>query len=360
MPTCAGCKKSIKDSYLTALHQDWHAACFVCAGCRQVIQGSFLEKDGQPYHEACFHQRFSPRCAACQQPITGRYLTALDQPWHPQHFTCAGCKTVLDGTRFFERDGKPYCPACFHDRFTPKCQICQAPLIDEYLSDYWGNRYCQRHPAEYPNCFSCGRLVCQGITSGGVSYPDGRAVCTLCRATAIDRLDQGKAALSEVRQSLAKLGVDLGRQAIPFRLVAQTELVSLSTADYATDPAGLTRNQVWKQNGQEVRREVQEILILHGLAGEHFCTVAAHELAHAWLFLNHFPRLKPLDEEGFCELVEYLWLKGRSDERAAYRTHLIETNDDPVYGAGFQAAYRVYQRQGLSGVLDRLRRLRHL
>ena len=82
-----------------------------------------------------------------------------------------------------------------------------------------------------------------------------------------------------------------------------------STKDHAQEPVGMARTRLWTENGRVVRREVEEILILHGLPEEHFATAAADELGHAWLILNAYPELAPLVEEGICELFASLWLE---------------------------------------------------
>jgi hypothetical protein len=78
--------------------------------------------------------------------------------------------------------------------------------------------------------------------------------------------------------------------------------------------------------------------------------IAAHELTHSYLFLHAFPDLAPLVEEGLCELAEYLWLKRQGTPEAAYRMKVMEGNDDPVYGRGFQAARRGMEQIGVTGM----------
>ena len=69
-------------------------------------------------------------CAACNKPIIGQVCTALGKAWHPEHFTCCICDTQLGTKTFFERDGKPYCEADYHEKFAPKCFACNGPILD--------------------------------------------------------------------------------------------------------------------------------------------------------------------------------------------------------------------------------------
>jgi hypothetical protein len=359
MPTCAGCGKTLVGDYVSALGADWHSACFRCAGCGRALAGvRFIEHDGQAYHADCYHERFSPRCAGCGEPISGSYTNALGSSWHAEHFVCARCRTPFAGRTFYERDGKAYCENDYHLLFSTRCAVCGEPMRESYSVNLWGDSYCTRHNDELDKCYSCGRPISAGLTGGGVRYYDGRSACNLCRRIAVDDPAEGESVVVGVRQLLAKLGMDLGGARVPLRLVEQGELIRLSTRSYAPDPSGMARTRLWTQNGRVVRREVEEILVLHGLSREHFSTVAAHELGHAWLFLNAFPELPPHVEEGICELCEYLWLKQQGTPAAQYRLAVMDASKDPVYGAGFHAARRALEGRSLPALLDYVRQHR--
>jgi hypothetical protein len=89
---------------------------------------------------------------------------------------------------------------------------------------------------------------------------------------------------------------------------------------------------------------------LHGLPREHTAVVIAHELGHAWLFLNAFPELPLHVEEGLCELCEYLWLNQQHTPEAKNRLKLLRQNKS-IYGAGFQGARNALQGRSLSLLL---------
>lgn len=357
MPLCAGCKKEIIGEYVQALGAAWHRACFRCAECGKAIgREGFIEHGGEVYHAAC-HARFSPRCAACGQPIAGRYTNALGKSWHEEHFVCARCGRPFAGGRFFEKDGRAYCEADYHSLFSPQCVVCGEPLRGRYIVNLWGDQYCERHN-DLPKCYSCGRPIGERLTGGGSRYRDGRHMCRRCRRTAIDDVKEGERVMSKARQALAREGMNLGAARIPLRLMGQEELSSRSRQGYVTDPSGMACTREWTQGGSMVRREVEEVLVLHGLPEEHFATVAAHELGHAWLFLNNYPQLPPQVEEGICELCEYLWLRKQGTPEARYRLELMESSKDPVYGVGFHAARRALEGRSLAALLEYVRRER--
>lgn len=357
MPTCFGCKRPITGAYVTALDRTWHADCFRCAGCgRPIGENSFYTHEGRPYHAGCYHERFSPRCAGCGKVITGAYTTAMGKTWHPEHFVCAAGGEPIGGRRYFEKDGKAYCETHYWERFGKRCAIGGEILKGEYVVNGWDETYCADHARGLPECYSCHRPVCERLTGGGVRYADGRVVCNRCRRTAVDTAVQGQPVLLQVRRTLARLGLDLGRAETPLRLVDQAELMRRSTKPYSKQPAGMASHSTTTRNGRVVERTVEAILILHGLPQEHFAAIAAHELCHSYLFVNAFPDLEPVVEEGLCELAEYLWLRQQGTPEAAYRLRLMEKNDDPIYGRGFQAARRAYERHGLAALLAAVRR----
>ncbi len=260
----------------------------------------------------------------------------------------------------FEKDGKLYCDEHYWQRFGKRCAIGAEFLKGEYVVNSWGDTYCNDHARGLSACYSCHRLICDPLTGGGVRYGDGRSICNRCRRTAIDTVAQGQPVLFQVRRSLAKLGLEIGGVETPLRLLNQNEMKKRSTKAYSKQPAGMASHHTVTRDGQVVERSVEAILILQGLPQEHFAAIAAHELCHTYLFMNQFPELEPLIEEGLCELAEYFWLKQQNTPEAAFRLKLMDGNDDPIYGRGFRAARDAYDRRGLSAVLSRVRQSRQV
>ncbi|XP_051478368.1 leupaxin [Apus apus] len=169
--TCAACHKPIAGKALTALGKTWHPEHFTCSRCGQELGGRpFFERQGQAYCEEDYHQDFSPRCAYCAGPIREKVLTALDQSWHPEHFFCAHCGKVFGDEGFHERGGKPYCLQDFLAMFAPKCQGCERPVMNNYLSALQG--------VWHPECFVCAECL-SSFTSGSFFELEGRPYCEL-------------------------------------------------------------------------------------------------------------------------------------------------------------------------------------
>lgn len=296
----------------------------------------------------------SPTCAFCGGPIVGPYVTALGKHWHPEHFKCANCQRPILEARFFEKDGRAYCEDCYHELFSPRCDICGLPIRSTYATNVWGEIYCEKHEREFERCYSCGRLICEELTGGGVEYDDGRWLCNRCRDTAIDTAADGEGVLEEVRRTLGWIGFDLGDATLPLRVVDQSELAAVD--GHGRDPNGHITTRTWTEDGRVVGREVAEILILDGLPKEHFAAIAAHELGHAWLFLQGYPELPPYVEEGLCQLSSYLWLDQQNTLEADCRMRLIDVEEDPVYGYGFRCALGSLERYSLPALLAYVRR----
>ena len=353
---CAACDRSITGQYVTALDKTWHPDHFACAICDKSLNGQlFYERDDEPYCETCFRRQFSPKCASCGEPIAGPYMTALDTIWHPHHFVCATCGRPFAGSQFLTHEGQPYCETCYHREFSPQCAVCAQPITDEYIETYWGDQYHTRHKDELPACSGCDRPICQSLTEGGVRYQDSRTMCNLCRRTAVDEVKAGEKILAQVRKDLEKMGFSFVTAELPLRLVDRQELEKDSSTPRAS---GRTRTLVETQDGRDVGRHVEEIMILHGLPRVHFAGVIAHELGHVHLFQHRFPALAPVVEEGLCELIAYLWLQRQKNTGADYQIHLKQNSDDPVYGAGFQASLSALKNRTPQEVLEYVRQHR--
>ncbi len=232
-----------------------------------------------------------------------------------------------------------------------RCAVCGGFIAGRYITDAWGNSYCARHQDEYPPCRACQRLVCQGVTGGGVRYNDGRVYCRLCRATAIDTPAQARAITQRVQAQMARYGVDT--RPYSFGL----EMVPLSgIAEPGEDPArihrrGRAETEIRTVNGQETERRVRVIRLLGGMPETLFAGVMAHELGHVWLFMHRVDGLAPPLEEGLCNLFAYLTYQEIGTPEAHIHIRHIEEDPHPIYGAGFRQVWQRYQQMGLAPLL---------
>lgn len=232
------------------------------------------------------------------------------------------------------------------------CPICSTPLIGLLEVDAWGNRYCKRHSTEYHRCTCCQRLICEPLTSGGVAYSDGRLVCNLCRRTAIDTKKQAKPYVEAVATWLYEKGFSFQNLSLRIELVGSNELAG----------HGLKRNNgelqgvIIKRGGVAIsQRRVDGVRILKGLSRQVMEGVALHELGHAWLFLLGIDGLALPIEEGFCNLLAYMYHSETDTDEARFCMRVIEKSPDPVYGDGFRKVFTAVQHHGLKVVLQYLK-----
>lgn len=293
-------------------------------------------------------------CAACGKAITGKYVRALGGVWHVEHFVCARCGRVFGTDGFIEEGGRPFCTRCHDEAFRAKCSICSQPLRGTYAKDLWGNSYCARHSNELATCDVCDRLICTELTGGGFRYGDGRSVCSLCRQTAVDDVPHAASLLPSVTQFLARHSVSLSPAEIPLKLVDSHHLATSSAG--GARKAGETKTCVLARGATETKREVVSVSILGGLPKAAFCAVAAHELGHAWLFLQCFPKLEAHVEEGICELLSYEWLQSSSGPLSSHLMQKIELRDDDTYGRGFRLAMESRQHRSVEQLLSIVRK----
>jgi hypothetical protein len=355
----------------------------VCKHCGMEISGPHIRALAAAWHPEHF------RCAHCSLPISGQHTIALGKAWHPHHFLCAYREPhVVDG-RFHERNGKVYCLPHYEQLFGMRCAAGgeligpRRPILHQgrtYCEDHywetfgtrcaiggeilkgrhlvtrWGEPYCARHAKALPGCYSCARPICERLTGGGQRYADGRTVCNLCTPTAVDALGVGQRLLDAVRDDLGQLGIGTGTTAIPLRLADRSDLAPRFAWWRRGSPVATAHYTTSTQGGVIVERQVDAISILHGLPREHFEPVAAHELMHVHLFLNAYPAMKPLVEEGLCELLAALWLQRQRTREAEVRLVAMLRNEDRLYGGGCRAAKAAHDRVGLAGLLDHVRR----
>uniref|UniRef100_A0A8C3HJ76 Transforming growth factor beta 1 induced transcript 1 n=1 Tax=Chrysemys picta bellii TaxID=8478 RepID=A0A8C3HJ76_CHRPI len=166
---CASCQKPIAGQVVTALGNTWHPEHFVCTHCQKEMGGSnFFEKDGAPYCERDYFQLFSPRCGLCNEPILDKMVTALDKNWHPEHFCCVKCGRPFGEEGFHEKDGQQYCRQDFYELFSTRCQGCSQAILENYisaLSALW-----------HPECFVC-RECYAPFLQGSFFEHGGRPFC---------------------------------------------------------------------------------------------------------------------------------------------------------------------------------------
>ncbi len=237
------------------------------------------------------------------------------------------------------------------------CAACGKEIgPGRYLQDQWKANYHVQHQ-NVARCYYCARGISQFNTGGGVRYTGGREVCNICQQTAVTDPAAAEAAMDRVRSRMAAWGLVFEYGEIPVRLVDQNTLNRLYGRSSMHDGRinGLTTKRWTKdETGKVLSREVS-ISMLHGLPMEVFEKTMAHELMHAWMFLDKQPEHLPQLEEGVCNLAAYYVLQESASDLADFMREAMWKSKDPVYGHGLRRAITFVQRNEFSGLVKMLR-----
>jgi LIM domain-containing protein/protein DA1 len=302
-----------------------------------------------------------PTCKQCKQPIWGNYINALGANWHPEHFLCAAChKPILDAS-FNTHEDMPYHSECFRQQVAPRCAYCGKPLMKEYLVDYWGTMYCKEHQGRYPTCAYCGRLVpsqqVQRVESGD------NICCTICRANAIETIDQARPIFSRLIKWVNNQGLVYNNLHLSLELDDRQKLGKLITGRTGTagiHSQGVTLSTTHTLNGKVTRTEVDGIAVLEGMPALSFQGVTIHELGHVWLVVHGVKDLPLWAEEGFCELLTHRYYIQLNTNESLYHAQGIETNPDSVYGGGFRRVRAIADSMGFLRFVETLQKTKRL
>lgn len=285
----------------------------------------------------------SLRCAQCGQAITGQYVEAQGNTYHSHHFLCGACHRPIVG-KYYPKDGRSYHHECYVNLFSIRCTICQQPIEDRYISDYWGNRFHEHHLNDYPFCHYCQRPITQKQSKGGYRLTDGRILCGYCAQNAVLTQKQTDKYAQEARALMAKWGLNVPK--IPVILVSRHQIEQIN----GHNTLGLTRS-VLRGN----KRSVPSISMCHGLPRQVFMGTMIHEYTHAWLFLKTGNmRRSHVLEEGICNFVSYLYQVYCGEAAASYFVKQLDENQDPIYGDGFRRVKAFAAANGSAAVVNQL------
>ena len=305
--------------------------------------------------------RLETVCKLCQRPVIGEYVQALGSTWHPEHFLCAACSQPIRERQFLEYQEQAYHILCYRLAFAPRCAICGILIENEAYQDDFGNIFCVRHKKEYNTCESCGRLICSQLTRGGLRYSDGRQVCHQCRKIAITDYEQAANIFQQINKVLRFNGLDFG--GLPLNVVL---LDAKSLGEYQTDHVspgrllGVTLQEVKMHIDGTRHYEVSGVGILWGLPRELFEEVAAHELGHAWLAVKQIDGLTAWRQEGFCNLLAFLWLSKQDTDAAKRRIRHLEDNPDAIYGEGYRRVKKALERYNFRELINHIEQFKTL
>ncbi|XP_059686023.1 filamin-binding LIM protein 1, partial [Gavia stellata] len=181
---CAFCHKAVgpREPTVEAMRKQYHADCFTCRTCHRLLAGQrYYQKDGRPTCDACY-QATLEKCAKCQGLITERIVRALGKGYHPGCFSCAACGRAIGAESFaVDEHNEVYCVADFYRKYATVCSACEHPIIpredkDTYKIECLGRSF---HESCY-RCESCGTPLSPEPTENGCYPLDNHLFCKSC------------------------------------------------------------------------------------------------------------------------------------------------------------------------------------
>jgi LIM domain/Protein DA1 len=326
LSVCQGCKKALSGRYIQALGTNWHPDCWRCEACGKPLPEAFVERGGRAYHPECHEERFGLRCGICKSIIHGAY---------------------------FQHEGQAICKEDYLARFAPRCYFCDQVLLGTFKVNAYGQKACKRHEAGI-RCTSCDRWLEPAEWRLPALTEFGTILCDHCQPGAVGVREAQAYGQTFGAAVLRELGLDLPTSVqAPIRIETTAELAALKGI-LDPDAYGLTLTRVETLNGVECTRMVSGIVVIGGLAREHFEGVLAHEFGHVWLFKERQDHHAKILVEGFCELIRYCWLSRSATPLATELQRKMADNPDPIYGDGFRLMKGIWDRAGIQAVVKRL------
>jgi len=275
-----------------------------------------------------------------------------------QDYQCAYCGQTIHG-KYYESNGKRYHESCFLNHVAKKCDVCGKPLINtKYVVDVFGNQFHEKHKNEFPVCDNCGRLICNGITRGGVRYSDGRNICNICARGSVKGNEGVRKIFRITVNDLKTLGFSVDLTGVKVYAADRNTLKKVAGREYGDALNGYTKALIERtEQGANVSETKRfSIYALDGIPYDYLESVFAHELMHVWIIQNtNFKHNKQL-EEGSCNYLSYLLMRKKGGGNCKYIIKNLENDPSPIYGDGFKKVKKKFMYKPLSALLDYLKR----
>ncbi|MEW5795799.1 MAG: protein DA1 [Candidatus Zixiibacteriota bacterium] len=298
----------------------------ICFYCGEALGCQYITFENRVYHRECYYDHVLPQCAYCGSPV---------------------------GENWVVYEGRNYHPECFDRNVAIRCNRCGEIIEGQYLIDHWGNRYHKYHEEEEHGCTFCGRFLSDPLAGGGHPFGPAQYICSRCEKSAVTDEDEGRHELDRIGKLLAEHGIVVDMDEVEFKLVTRAQFAKLLGRP-VTHQLGLTRQDKSNFWGFFEDRELT-VYILTGLPRMHFISTAAHELMHAWLFVNAPEEHDDTFVEGSCNYASSLVLDRLNDDMAGYVMRQMEEEHDPVYGDGYRRVKHLIENRGVEYWLDHLR-----
>ncbi|CAI2736427.1 unnamed protein product [Schistosoma spindalis] len=149
---------------------------FNCSNCNLSLIGQkYILNDEKPYCVACYESKFSHTCELCKEKITcdSKDLSFKDKHWHERCFFCSVCQASLADKPFATKDNDLYCPECYDEKFSPRCDGCKK------IFKAGSRKYEYKGSTWHEECFTC--IECkQPIGAKSFVPKDDGVVCVPC------------------------------------------------------------------------------------------------------------------------------------------------------------------------------------
>ncbi len=215
----------------------------------------------------------------------------------------------------------------------------------------------------FSNAFRRTKIFCSSCSSimakeSQYALPDGRYLCSVCRAQVISQPDQILKIKKLVINRLIDEGVRFQEkrlESVPIEIVNVNRLAQLRNQPPSITQKGLTLTRSEMTLGGKLfgstPKMSHHIYILDNLIKIEFAGTLAHEIMHVWQNENQIKLAAP-QCEGLCNLGSWLAYNTIKSSKTPYFLKVMQENPDPVYGDGFRHVYSKYQQVGWEGVLQ--------
>lgn len=121
---------------------------------------------------------FAPKCQGCDRPVTDNYLSALQGVWHPECFVCTVSGWWASGDAGLSMSLR-WCQTSL----PPSFQECLGSFTSGSFFELQGRPYCELHFHQRQGniCHGCSRPVTgRCITAAGRKYHPEHFICAYC------------------------------------------------------------------------------------------------------------------------------------------------------------------------------------
>jgi hypothetical protein len=216
-----------------------------------------------------------------------------------------------------------FCATSFAAANPDVCAVCGEPIPDLYYSiedhvTLEKSHVCKLCEQSYQDCFLCG-VPANTNTPGFLRLSDGRVMCARDAKTAVLQPEDGLRISHEVRDGLDRLlsrFTSFPETNVIVGMVDRVhllDLLKLAGNDYhCPNVFGYTQT---KTNHNRLEHRVN---LMSGLPLTWFEATCAHEFSHTWvaehLAAGRKETLGREAEEGFCELIAFLYMDSLHDD----------------------------------------------